>query len=678
MSEAPGAGKAFVLFSAGPAQRFIASARTVRDLWTGSFLLAWLTRHAMEPILQHPACGPEAFVLPDMSRDPLPLNGTGTPRAGRSAVSVRVACLPNRFLAEVPETEADTLAQQCRKSFQDAWQEIAEAVRQRLSEEIRSTPLEADWQESVARLWQEQIDSFFDDQDVRAVVVRWSDFPKELMQELLGSTGPTDGPQEDRLWTDRMQLAFRLLAAQKAVRKVTSYQPEPNPLGMYAPKCTLLGTYEQLGPAELSKSAPFWQKFAERVRVRGIRLRRGERLCAPSLVKRFAWPAYLQDKLREIGQELDENSLELRFEDTATVAAAEWLAEEPALDPWEIRRKDNDWNGQWIHWNRPDQDKEEPCSEKIWKAIWPVIRQKRELYGGAPSYYAILMIDGDRMGQFLNARAGRKHPQNVSQILACFALDQAETIVQNHKGTLIYSGGDDLLALLPTSQVLGCAFKVRQVFTRLWDSNTFPSLLPTLSAGIAIVHYKEDLRFALEQARLAEKRAKDSGRDILCITLCRRSGEHQTALCPWEFVETVQGWVQAFLPKVEGAKKIPGASDRWAYHLYQELPTLEGLPLAMQADPSAQQMAQGRGLSVEDLALEAIQAELRRQMNRAEEATRKRLFGPNFQQAGDQLAQQFASYRQQMKDRNYPVGQLLRHFLTLCQMASFLARRREE
>ena len=43
---------AFLSFSLGPVQSFIASARTVRDLWTGSYLLSFLTFEAMRPILE--------------------------------------------------------------------------------------------------------------------------------------------------------------------------------------------------------------------------------------------------------------------------------------------------------------------------------------------------------------------------------------------------------------------------------------------------------------------------------------------------------------------------------------------------------------------------------------------------------------------------------------------------
>ena len=631
--------KAFVLFSVGPVQPFIAAARTVRDLWTGSFLLAWLTRQAMEPIRQQ--VGPEAFIWPDLQLDPM---ATGV---------LRSPCLPNRFLAEVPEEQAERLAQACREVFWTKWQEVSGAVREALQSEMdRHSALAPDWQESADRLWDAQVQSFF---DVRVVVLPWSGCPAEVIEELLGprngsatgAAGRAAGSQEEQenqLWTDRMQLVSAVLAAEKAIRKVTVYQPRPDALGMYPPKCTLLGTYEQLGPSELSRSAPYWQEFAERVRVKGVRVRPGERLCALSLVKRFAWPAYFAPVL-------EEDPRQVRFEDTATIAAAQWLAsstaQAPALDPRQVRQEYEEWSGRWLHWSKRDQEQDEsPCPQEVWNQIV----RKRKHQGPAPSYYAILMMDGDRMGQRLRERPGRAHPQRISRTLADFALHHAEETVKACYGTLVYCGGDDLLALLPTSQAIRCAQQVRGKFQKVWQAGYPDCPCPTLSAGIAIVHHKEDLRFALDEARRAEKLAKLAGRNIVCLTVCRRSGEHSRALCPWDFLDTVSEWVQAFLPTNGQA----GASDRWAYHLYQELPVLEGLPL------------------------EAVKAELRRQVDRAEKETRKLLFGEPVEEAGKRLADQFRHFRSLTADRAWQDGETLQHFLTLCQTASFLARRRDE
>src|SRR5258708_2391249 len=110
--------RAFLSFSLGPVQSFIGAARTVRDLWSGSYLLSWLTYRAMKPVLvQH---GPEGLVFPDLRHNPLWLrdHDKGPPRDQRALLS---PCLPNRFLAEVPEEGASDLARRCAEACHVAW-----------------------------------------------------------------------------------------------------------------------------------------------------------------------------------------------------------------------------------------------------------------------------------------------------------------------------------------------------------------------------------------------------------------------------------------------------------------------------------------------------------------------------------------------------------------------------
>lgn len=629
--------RAFILFSVGPVQPFIAAARSLRDLWTGSFLLAWLTRQAMTPILE--MYGPAAFVEPDMTNDPM---GSDALRK-----KLRSPCLPNRFLAEVPRENAEQLAQACENAFREAWREVADRVRDELQQKLGNVGLGEQWREPAERLWDKQIDSFF---DVRWVVLPWEQATEQVTNDLLGPAANQGASSNDWLWTRRAHLAAKLLAARRAIRKITPYKPDPDEAGMYPGKCSLMGTYEQIGPAKLADAANFWQMFAQRVSLAGVRIRANERLCAISLVKRFAWPAYFSEIFGS-------DPRALRFEDIPTIAAAKWLMEEPALDPEEVRRSDEFWSGQWLHWTRPDQDEDEKrCPEEVWQRI----EIKRKKQGGAPTYYAILVMDGDRMGQHLRAQPGPNHPCTISRALTKFAVAEAEGIVEAHSGTLIYCGGDDILALFPTHQVLACAQRLNEKFREIWaqEMETVRYSSPaTLSAGIAVVHIKEDLRFALQMARDAEKRAKNAGRNILGIMACRRSGEHTFALCPWPFLETVKGWVEAFSPR-NGQKT--GASDRWARHLYQELPVLQGLQEA------------------------AIKAEVRRQVNRAEEETRRLLCPEDPKKAGEKFLEKFDDFCRKIRDGGRfsddlgSPGELLKNFLELCQTASFLARRRDE
>jgi CRISPR-associated protein Cmr2 len=137
----------------------------------------------------------------------------------------------------------------------------------------------------------------------------------------------------------------------------------------------------------------------------------------------------------------------------------------------------------------------------------------------------------------------------ISEALTNFATRIAPGIVSDQHGELIYAGGDDLLALLPTEAALTCAARLESAFRGLRDANGGAAegyfrgadgvdrlvMGPnaTLSAGIAVVHHKEDLRAALELARKAERSAKRAGRNRLHLFIARRSGERSGVDLAW-------------------------------------------------------------------------------------------------------------------------------------------------
>ena len=265
----------------------------------------------------------------------------------------------------------------------------------------------------------------------------------------------------------------------------------------------------------------------------------------------------------------------------------------------------------------------------VQKASSSVVELKRRHnLGEPPAYYAILALDGDQIGKWLS---GEKTPavRNVlapkavdyfektlpswygqkegaqkeretaaktkawldsprplspswhlqfSEALANFGLHTARRIVEKvHYGQLIYSGGDDVLAMLPAQHAMACARDLRAAFQgRLDDMShdaqtlfkpavpegflqlanpseqepSWPLLLPghrmTVSVGLAIGHIKEPLQDMIQEAQRAEKRAKADperkawngertaegwklnegwGRDAVALTLFKRSGE---------------------------------------------------------------------------------------------------------------------------------------------------------
>ena len=478
------------------------------------------------------------------------------------------------------------------------------------------------------------------------------------MRGLADAILPDEQPGYDQYtagrWQARLEASARLMEAQRTIRHVPASARtapgEPSP-----PKCSLLGSYEQMGPAGLQESRRFWTAAAD-VQVHGVRLRDRERLCAIALSKRFAAPAHL-------AAELDLQPADLRFPDTSTVAAADWLRES-GIDPAAVRREYGDWNGRWLH--HSDDPPPQPIRQRIAHA--------RRRVGDPPSYYAILMMDADNMSGWLRGDHAPSvhevlHPQMVryyqglgaaaeeglqakrpvspalhaaiSAALNNFASHIAPTIVNDHAGTMIYSGGDDVLALLPARRAVTCAAALRRAFRDEDGEGRYPAMgnRATLSAGIAFVHCMEDLRLALDAARHAEQAAKNGGRDLLTLHFMRRSGERSDASLPWEFAS----WFQNLVAIFSG-----GATDRWAYRLRAELPTLAGVAI-----PGA-----------------AVRAELRRLVDRTSATSASGSNAP----CGAEVDRWWQRFTAADRHRDNPQAELLTSFTLLCQGASFVAR----
>lgn len=242
----------------------------------------------------------------------------------------------------------------------------------------------------------------------------------------------------------------------------------------------------------------------------------------------------------------------------------------------------------------------------------------------ANKYFAVLALDGDEMGKWISGlhpnmpklgdqlsdyveggeRKGarkyfedfglkdlleRKRPLSpsfhlqFSEMLANFGNFCVRRIVEAHDGRLIYSGGDDVLALLPAHTAIACARALRAAFrgevdalnglTGAWryrngewtkeevklfqceqpgfirlspeapalegEPKKFSAIVPgpaaDCSVGLAIGHFKSPLQDVVREAQRAEKRAKkELGRSAVAVTLIKRSGETIQWGCQWD------------------------------------------------------------------------------------------------------------------------------------------------
>lgn len=582
-----GGSPAFLSFKLGPVQDFIEASRSLRDLFTSSWILSHLAFAAMKPVLE--SCGPTAFIYPALRGLPMTdawLREQGVDVPAPDERELIRPSIPHRFLAVVPSRALESLKKEVAESAQAAWIELAEQIRHSLKKKWdREFP---GWD----RLWDAQIRCFW---DFRTAGFVHAD-ARERIDSLLGEgaverfnkisemrSGSTADSAQPGQWQNLVTLSAMLMDSSTTIRHIPAYRAE----GEVPPKCTLFGTFEQMGPARLSESDRFWKHVNENEGK--------DRLSAPALVKRYA--------LRE----------DIRFPDTGTVAGRYRSGTDP---------------------------------------------RKRS------RYYAVLMMDGDRMGEWLSGGLSPKVGEVIHEKLAAwlaahgsgealelrrpvspalhmaisgalneFAVRLVLEIVGRHQGEVVYSGGDDVLAILPVHTCLQCAQELREAFA----SDEVLGERATASAGLVIAHYKEDLRLVLHEAREAEKAAKRGGRDRIHVVAMKRSGGMTHGTCNWDFIEH---FVRLF--EIFGQ----GLTDRWTYQMQRQMDVLEGLPEEAFLLELERQLSRGEA--------RAVQASV---VSSAFEAFARGREADGASGAGTQKA-----------------GERLREFVTVCQIASFMTR----
>jgi CRISPR-associated protein Cmr2 len=173
-------------------------------------------------------------------------------------------------------------------------------------------------------------------------------------------------------------------------------------------------------------------------------------------------------------------------------------------------------------------------------------------------YYAIIALDGDDVGQWINTCLTQSDPQQAheqfSRQLAAFSA-QVKEIVPSLNGSLIYNGGDDVLVLAPLRTAFGLAAQLATQFKQVTGG--------TASAGLAVVHHLYPLGAALQAARAAERQAKQvTGKNAVCVRVLKRSGEVVEMRSPWNAVgNTLVEIVRLFKGDIRGTP----LSSKFAY-----------------------------------------------------------------------------------------------------------------
>ena len=169
---------AFLLFQLGPVQEFIVQARSTRDLWSGSYLLSWLTGHAIKAVTDQ--TGPDAVIFPALRGQPIfdalhrttlyekvlfTAGNDGSQhtlwqRLGHRPADLLTPTLPNRFLALVPEWRGAAYAAAAQSAAQAALCAAGDAVWPWIADTAASAGVTGEDVQQWRRRWDEQLRLF--------------------------------------------------------------------------------------------------------------------------------------------------------------------------------------------------------------------------------------------------------------------------------------------------------------------------------------------------------------------------------------------------------------------------------------------------------------------------------------------------------------------------------------
>ncbi len=531
----------YLVFTLGPVQGFVAQARRTRDLWAGSFLLSYLSGQAMNAVIKK---GGEILKPTVMAED-------GISDRLLKAISLQnskkapnnppyLGTLPNQFKAKVPK---DFDAQVCVEAINSKWNKIANLVWDRFVKEHAT--------EYTKSIWTRQIENFWE--------VAW------VMADESATLG------SENTWLD-------------ARKNWRSHYPQIEG----GDHCTIMGDWQELSGFVRSHNRKeqddFWNKIRSQKGVSVLDISEHERLCAISLIKRLYpndditkdaiweldtkhWPStsYMaasdwirkvypnpknpKEDIQEDNKLACDNYLELIERNVQADFLSEYNTELKGLEYTDkFGKLDGGFffepsleNPRTVPFNR--SGKEDNEAKRARKKVIAGLKELFQKLKLKPSpYYAILAMDGDRLGELAIELGGDQ--AIISKSLSLFT-NEVSDIVRQNMGETIYAGGDDVLAMLPLDNAITTA---RQL--RLHYEDSFKQTLnnigfrdprsiiakATLSGGLVFANQRITKLAVLREARyLLDDIAKEqNGRDSLAISVLTGSGRSVEWVSTWK------------------------------------------------------------------------------------------------------------------------------------------------
>ena len=578
---------ALLMFKISPVQSFILNSRKEEDLWAGSHILSYLTYHGIKSIIGR--YGPDAFVYPYLRGLPF----VDCDYFGNRSDSLRLATIPNKFLAIVSIEDAPVIENEISAHVESSWNELAKYVEQHVDD------IGGFWNQ-IKGQWRIAIDALeFPDDPSGFIEDNRDNIPSELYGKYISFVKNLKEISNYYLTPiDNYGLIFELLQSivdykSKHVKNHLTTSPKD--------KCTMCG-----------------ERVTVTDRDHASKLRKSEELCGVCLIKRY-YRDFIEKKFRISIDTKSVSEIAMR-----KGRKGNYLEEVEKTDEYkqvfnnfrEFKEiADIGWDVEYIYdiYNNKidnvigDIDDNLPAKlnfhgnyfNNLIESMEGLRKRIKETRGAPPSYYGILMMDGDNMGmkligddlkdfrEYLHSKV--KIPEDdahkgvfdekrrlnptihtaISRSLMEFALTDIVEIVKKYRGELIYTGGDDVLALLPTDTILNCAYEIQQSFNREFDGwRQYPN--SKMSAGIIMVKYDYPLYDALKRVRSLEKKAKDQGKNGFCIGYLKGTQMYETG-AKWDVLN--DGVSKEFIDYILDDE----ISPKFIYDFMKMSESLEGL-----------------------------------------------------------------------------------------------------
>lgn len=149
--------------------------------------------------------------------------------------------------------------------------------------------------------------------------------------------------------------------------------------------------------------------------------------------------------------------------------------------------------------------------------------------GTSPSkYYALVQLDGDRIGEELSFAA-----EAVTEGLARFqarvpavfdGLPRGDGEPVRRRGDILYASADELLAITPVEDALDVAARLRGAFGAAMAETFGSDPMPTISTSVVFARYTVPLGWVVRESHALLRRAKRLDRDALGVAVLRSGG----------------------------------------------------------------------------------------------------------------------------------------------------------